>query len=330
MTSDPTILELQRPVRKQLDQVQDQLKGLFKTPIPILNEVGGHVLASRGKKFRPTMLLLTAKLRGHLGKEAIICATVVELVHAAALIHDDSVDRSQLRRGMPTVNGLWTDEMAIIMGDYMYAQSMSLLVEHELTAAMGILARVVSEMSCGEAMEFQHAYDLDVAESDYEELIRSKTGSLIGAATEIGAGLNGGGKDMKRRLAYRAFGEKVGVAFQIVDDLFDYLSDSEVAGKPVGYDLAEGKVTLPLIAALRQAKPSDRKKLHALASRKKWTKGQWAQLCALIEASGGFEYARQRARQLADEARSILASEPRSAARKALDVAVDYAIQRDH
>ena len=135
---------------------------------------------------------------------------------------------------------------------------------------------------------------------------------------------------MKRRLAYRAFGEKVGVAFQIVDDLFDYLSDSEVAGKPVGYDLAEGKVTLPLIAALRQAKPADRKKLHALASRRKWTKGQWAQLCALIEVSGGFEYARQRARQLADEARSILASEPRSAARKALDVAVDYAIQRDH
>ncbi|MEO5987461.1 MAG: polyprenyl synthetase family protein [Candidatus Eisenbacteria bacterium] len=330
MTTDPSILELQRPVRKQLDLVQDQLKGLFKTPIPILNEVGGHVLASRGKKFRPTMLLLTARLRGHLGKDAIICATVVELVHAAALIHDDSVDRSQLRRGMPTVNGLWTDEMAIIMGDYMYAQSMALLVEHGLTAAMGILARVVSEMSCGEAMEFQHAYDLDVKESDYEELIRSKTGSLIGAATEIGAGLNGGGRDKKRRLAYRVFGEKVGVAFQIVDDLFDYLSDSEVAGKPVGYDLAEGKVTLPLIAALRQASTTDRKKLHALASRKKWTKGQWAQLCALIGSSGGFDYARARARQLADEARSILASEPRNAARKALDVAVDYAIQRDH
>src|ERR1051325_1746277 len=149
MTADRSIVALQRPVRRQLDQVQDRLRGLFKTSIPILNEVGGHVLATRGKKFRPTLLLLTAKLRRHL--------------------HEDSVDRSHVRRGQPTVNGLWTDEMAIIMGDYMYAQSMSLLVENGHNQAMAILARVVSEMSCGEAMEFQHAYDLDVTESQYEE-----------------------------------------------------------------------------------------------------------------------------------------------------------------
>lgn len=330
MTVDSQILAVQKPVRRQLDMVQKHLRGLFRTPIPILNEVGGHVLATRGKKFRPTVLLLTARLRGDLGEDAIICATVVELVHAAALIHDDSVDRSHLRRGMPTVNGLWTDEMAIIMGDYLYAQSMALLVEHELNPAMGILARVVTEMSCGEALEFQHAFDLDVTEAQYEELIRAKTGSLIGAATEIGAGLNGGQRSEKRRLAFRQFGEKVGVAFQIVDDLFDYLSDSEVAGKPVGYDLAEGKVTLPLIAALRQAGTADRRKLVALASRKKWSKAQWAQLRALIESCGGFDYARARAQTLADEARVVLANEPASPARKALDIAVDYAIQRDH
>src|SRR5512147_1368792 len=187
-----SISVVQKPVRRELERVQAHLKGLFKTPIPILNEVGGHVLATRGKKFRPTLLLLTAKLRGHLGEDAVVCATVVELVHAAALIHDDSVDRSHLRRGMPTVNGLWTDEMAIIMGDYLYAQSMSLLVDHRLNDAMGILAAVVTEMSCGEALEFQHAFNLDVSEADYEELIRAKTGSLIGAATEVGAALNGG------------------------------------------------------------------------------------------------------------------------------------------
>ena len=330
MTVDHQILAVQKPVRRQLDAVQKQLRGLFKTPIPILNEVGGHVLATRGKKFRPTLLLLTAKLRGELNAEAITCATVVELVHAAALIHDDSVDRSHLRRGMPTVNGLWTDEMAIIMGDYLFAQSMSLLVEHKLNAAMGILARCVTELSCGEALEFQHAYNLDVTEEEYEELIRAKTGSLIGAATEIGAGIDSTGRDLKRRAVYRGFGEKVGVAFQIVDDLFDYLSDSEVAGKPVGYDLAEGKVTLPLIAALRQASEADRKKLRALASRKKWTKGQWEQLRALIEKTGGFEYSRQRAQALADEARGILAREPRTSARRALDAAIDYAVKRDH
>jgi octaprenyl-diphosphate synthase len=321
---------VQKPVRRELERVQTHLRELFRTPIPILNEVGGHVLATRGKKFRPTLLLLTARLRGHLGREAVLCATVVEMVHAAALIHDDSVDKSGLRRGLPTVNGLWTDEMAIIMGDYLYAQAMATLVTHKLDTPMGILARVVTEMSCGEALEFQYAYDLDVTEAKYEELIRAKTGSLIGAATEIGAGLNGGAKDLKRRNRYRKFGETVGLAFQIIDDLFDYLGDSEVTGKPVGSDLAEGKVTIPLIAALRQAGESDRKKLRKLALRKRWTAEQWSQLKTLVEGCGGFDYARDRALQHADEARRILAGEPDGAARQALDRAIDYAVRRNH
>ncbi len=321
---------VQKPVRRELEQVQTHLRELFRTPIPILNQVGSHVLATRGKKFRPTLLLLVARLRGHLRRDAVLCAAVVEMVHAAALIHDDSVDRSDLRRGMPTVNGLWTDEMAIIMGDYLYARAMSLLVLHKQDVAMGVLARVVTEMSCGEALEFQYAYDLDVTEDQYQELVRAKTGSLIGAATEIGAGLNGGARHPKRRQKYRRFGERVGVAFQIVDDLFDYLGDPEVTGKPVGYDLAEGKVTLPLIAALRYASESDRRRLKRLALRKRWTQAQWNQLRALIERCGGFEYARGRAVALAEEARGVLGDEPDGPARRALDQAVEYAVRRDH
>jgi octaprenyl-diphosphate synthase len=336
---------VQRPVRRELERVQAQLRESFRTPIPILNQVGGHVLATRGKKFRPTLLLLTAKLEGTLGADAVRCATVIEMVHAAALIHDDSVDRSDLRRGRPTVNGLWTDEMAIIMGDYLYAQSMAILVEHGLDVAMSVLARVVSEMTCGEALEFQYAYDLDVTEPQYEELIRAKTGSLIGAATEIGAGLNGGGRDLKRRARFRRFGEKVGVAFQIVDDLLDYLGEPDVTGKPVGYDLAEGKVTLPLIAALRGATDRDRRRLRSLALRKRWTVTQWNALRALIARCGGFDYARERAHALAGEARAIVNGDLRPAtpagkngraapagvreARLALDRAVDYAVQRE-
>ncbi len=337
---------VQKPVRRELERVQAQLRESFRTPVPILNQVGGHVLATRGKKFRPTLLLLVAKLRGHVGEDAVRCATVVEMVHAAALIHDDSVDRSDLRRGRPTVNGLWTDEMAIIMGDYLYAQSMALLVEHKLDVAMGVLARVVAEMTCGEALEFQYAYDLDVTEAQYEELVRAKTGSLISASTEIGAGLNGGARDLRRRARFRRFGEKVGVAFQIVDDLFDYLGDPDVTGKPVGYDLAEGKVTLPLIAALRNGSERDRRRLRSLALRKRWTVTQWKGLKALIEKCGGFEYARLRAHALAQEARAIMNGDlgPRAEvskngrgpvtagvreARLALDRAVDYAVQRE-
>jgi octaprenyl-diphosphate synthase len=321
---------VQKPVRRELERVQTHLRELFRTPIPILNQVGGHVLATRGKKFRPTLLLLTARLRGNLGREAVLCATVVEMVHAAALIHDDSVDKSGLRRGLPTVNRLWTDEMAIIMGDYLYAQAMATLVTHKLDTPMGILARVVTEMSCGEALEFQYAYDLDVTEAQYEELIRAKTGSLIGAATEIGAGLNGGATDRRRRTRYRRFGETVGLTFQIVDDLFDYLADPQITGKPVGSDLAAGKVTLPLIAALRLAGEADRRRLRRLALRKRWTADQWTQLKSLVERCGGFEYARARALSHADAARRILDGEPDGAARQGLGRAIDYAVRRDH
>jgi octaprenyl-diphosphate synthase len=320
---------VQKPVRRELGRVQTHLRRLFRTPIPILNEVGGHVLATRGKKFRPTLLLLSARMRGRVGEDAVLCATVVEMVHAAALIHDDSVDKSGLRRGHPTVNGLWTDEMAIIMGDYLYAQSMATLVTHQLTTAMEIMARVVTDMTCGEALEFQYAYDTSVTEAQYEELILAKTGSLIGAATEIGASL-GSRPDPRRRARWRKFGDKVGVAFQIVDDLFDYLAEPEVTGKPVGSDLADGKITLPLIAALRQATEPDRRRLRALALRKRWTPGQWDSLRRLIERAGGFTYARGRAQALAEEARALLDAESDGPARHALDAAIDYAVSRDH
>ena len=252
-------------------------------------------------------------------------------MHAAALIHDDSVDNSRLRRGRPTVNGLWTDEMAIIMGDYLYAQSMAILVRYKLDLAMEVMARVVADMSCGEALEFQHARDLGVTEAQYIELVRAKTGSLIGAATEIGGGSNGNGAGPRARSRMKQLGEAIGIAFQIVDDLFDYLGDTEVTGKPVGYDLAEGKVTLPLIAALREARESDRRRLRSLALRKRWTGAQWQELRSLIEDCGGFAYARARAQAVAREARALLNGDAGArAAHRALDRAIDYAVKRDH
>jgi octaprenyl-diphosphate synthase len=275
---------------------------------------------------------------------------VVEMMHAAALIHDDSVDRSELRRGLPTVNGLWTDEMAIIMGDYLFAHAMGLMVRNRLDHALEVLARVVTEMSCGEAMEFQYAYDLDVSEESYTEMVRAKTGSLIGAATEIGAGCGterrarrspakaAGRAPHGMRRKFREFGERLGVAFQIVDDLLDYLGDPEVTGKPMGSDLAEGKVTLPLIAALREASEADRRRLKRLALRRRWTPLQWSQLRALIEKCGGFAYARACADGFAADSGRLLdealgparsRSVPATEARRALRQAVDYAVRRD-
>jgi octaprenyl-diphosphate synthase len=339
-------------VRRELVQVQGLLRDAFRTSIPILNRVGGHVLATRGKKFRPTLLLLTARVRDRLDGPAVLSAAVVEMVHAAALIHDDSVDRSALRRGLPTVNGLWTDEMAIIMGDYLFGHAMGLMVRNRLDHPLEVLARVVTEMSCGEALEFQYAYDLEVTEEQYIEMVRAKTGSLIGAATEIGAGCavdrgrrrpvakkTAGSRRPAPRVTFREFGERLGVAFQIVDDVFDYLGDPEVTGKPMGSDLAEGKITLPLIAALRDASEVDRRRLKRLALRRRRTAIHWSQLRALIEKCGGFAYARKCAEGFAADSRGLLdeamgpgqsRSAPVVAARRALGQAVEYAVRRDH
>jgi len=321
---------VQKPVRRELNAVEQHLRDLFHTPVPILNRVGGHVLAGGGKKFRPTLLLLVARLKGEPSPHAVLCAAVVEMVHAAALVHDDSVDKSLLRRGLPTVNGLWTDEMAIIMGDYLYAQAMSALVGAKLDMPMQVMARVVTEMSCGEALEFELAHSGDVAEEQYFAMVHAKTASLIGAACEIGAGLNGGAHNPARRKRYREFGEKVGVAFQIVDDLLDYLGEPEVTGKPVAADLADGKMTLPLIAALRQASERDARRLRIMLKRRRWAPGQWEALRTLVERTGGFDYARARAEALADEARALLLADPVAPARRALSMAVDYAVRRNH
>lgn len=328
---------VQRPVRRELEQVQGLLRDAFRTSIPILNQVGGHVLATRGKKIRPTLLLLTARLRGPIGEEAVLSAAVVEMLHAAALIHDDAVDSSVLRRGLPTVNGLWTDEMAIIMGDYLFGHALHLMVRHRLGLGLEILTRVVGDMTGGEALEFQYAYDLEVTETQYEELIRAKTGSLIGAATELGAGLGRTPPARGARATFREFGERLGTAFQIVDDLLDYLGDPEVTGKPVGCDLAEGKVTLPLIAALREAGDADGRRLKRLALRKRRTPAQWRQLRELIEKCGGFAYARERAASLAADSHRLLSdaagrpsrSAGAAAARRALERSVDHAVRRD-
>lgn len=318
---------VQGPVRRELAQVDRQLATLFRSPIGIINQVAGHFLATRGKKFRPTLLLLVARLEGKADRSLISAACVVEIIHAAALIHDDSVDKSLLRRGLPTVNNLWTDEVAIIIGDFLYSKAFTKMVDENLHPAMEILARVSHEMTIGEALEFEHENDLAVSEEDYLEVIRAKTATLIGGACQIGASANGAASDRSRVKRFYRFGEQIGMAFQIADDLFDYVGDPSATGKGVGGDLESGKITLPLIHALKhggRAAP----RIGALVEKKQLAPPEWRELVTLLERGGHVAYAQERADAFAARARRALAPETDSPIKAALADAVLYAVAR--
>jgi len=321
---------VQGPVRRELAQVDRQLAQLFRSPVAIVNAVAGHFLGTRGKKFRPTLLLLVARLGGRVERRQVMGATVVELIHAAALIHDDSVDNSVLRRGLPTVNRLWDDDVAIVVGDFLYSKAFETLVSARLLPAMEILADASHQMALGEALELQYEGRLDLAEEEYLRVIDAKTASLMAAACELGAlrGRTATPPARRRRLRFRRFGRAVGMAFQIADDVIDFLGHPAETGKRLGTDLREGKVTLPLIHALRRLRGARRARLVALAARRRLARPEFRELVALIGAGDGFAYATACARAYAAQAQRLLAREPDSPVKEALGHAVDYAVGR--
>ncbi len=239
------------------------------------------------------------------------------------------MDKSLLRRGLPTVNNLWNDEVSIIIGDFLYSKAFTKMVDEELNPAMQILARVSHEMTIGEALEFEHESDLDVTEEQYVEVIRAKTATLIGGACQIGAlaNANGHAADAARGKRFYRFGEQVGLAFQIADDLFDYVGDPSTTGKGVGGDLESGKITLPLIHALKNG-GKDAGRVGRLVEKKRLEPAEWTDLVALLERGGHVAYAQERADAYARRARRALAPESDSPIKDALGDAIQYAIAR--
>jgi octaprenyl-diphosphate synthase len=319
--------EIQGPVRRELERVDGELLELFRSPIGIVREVAGHFLGTRGKKFRPTLLLLVARLGGPAGRAQVVLASVVELIHAAALIHDDSVDKSALRRGRPTVNHLWNDNVAIVIGDFLYSKAFQTMVALGLFEEMKVLAGVTHHMSIGEALEIEHEGRLELSEREYLDVIAAKTASLMAAACQLGAMRRGNGAGAER---FRSFGDAVGMAFQITDDVFDFVGDPAETGKRRGTDLREGKVTLPLIHARKRLAPARRDRLEELALRRRLPAREFQELVGLIEEGGGFRSALRRAQGYAREAKRHLEGEPAGPIRAALERAVDYAVSRTH
>jgi octaprenyl-diphosphate synthase len=324
-THTPKLSQIQRPVRDELERVVDELRRIVVSEFPAIGEVNDHLLWARGKLFRPTLLLLSSRVHGGpAATGAVTLAAIVELVHLATLVHDDAVDHSVLRRGMPTVNALWNHQTAVIMGDYLYSRSISALAELGRVDYIQVLSRAANDMSVGELRQLSSCDALQFSEQDYDRLISSKTASLMSAACELGAAA--GAEQYRGALA--SYGHALGMAFQIADDLLDYTTEAAI-GKPVGQDLREHKVTLPLIAALRQMPAAARMDVASFFAEPVPSDAGIELVAALVREHGGLEYARGRADQFGARAADALLHLPQGPATDALHAAVGYVVERN-
>jgi octaprenyl-diphosphate synthase len=317
--------DIQAPVQHELDRVPGELRRIVTADVPLVQEVGDHLLSMKGKLLRPTLVLLAGSVEDRLQSErAITGAALVELLHLATLIHDDAVDHSVLRRGMPTVNALFSHQVSVIMGDFLYSRVMRELVSLGDLEMMRVMSNASDAMTLGEMRQLAAFDALAFSEDDYERLIKAKTSALFVAACAVGA-LTGAPAHTD---ALTRFGERLGMAFQVADDLLDYTESSAMTGKPSGLDLKEHKVTLPLIAAMRTMSPAARREVERLFATSEPDEEAVAGVIALVRDAGGLEYARRRAEQFAQEAEDALAGLPESAARGALVDAIGYAVDR--
>jgi octaprenyl-diphosphate synthase len=319
-----TLGDLQRPVRARLERVPLELQRIVAADFGLIAEVNAHLFQMQGKLFRPTLLLLAEEAAGVRDVRSITLAAVIELIHLATLVHDDSVDHSVLRRGMPTINSLFSHQVSVIMGDYLYSRAVIELVGLDDLEPLRVLSRVTNEMTVGEMRQLLAHEPLEFSEQSYDLLIQAKTASLLSGACEVGA-LRAA---PPARRALRRFGGALGMAFQIVDDVLDYTGDPSVTGKPTGSDLREHKVTLPLIAALPRMDPAGRRQVDVLMASAEPEDALIEEVIAAVGEAGGLEYARERALLLAQQADAELEVLPPSPARDALRASITYVVDR--
>ena len=319
-----SLADLQAAIEPRLGQVETEMRRMIEADFPLISDVNQHLMRMRGKMFRPTLVLLADEATGGPSSRGATLAAVIELIHLATLVHDDAVDHSVLRRGMPTINALFSHQVSVIMGDFLYSRAVVELVRFGDLGALAILARVTNEMTIGEMRQLLAHDPLGFTEVQYDLLIKAKTASLISGACEVGALT----APLVERRALAQFGEKLGMAFQIVDDLLDYTSDESVTGKPSGLDLREHKVTLPLIYALPRFSVAERRALESLLDNPAPVDQEIAAVVAMVAAHGGLEQARERAQRLVVEAEDELSRLADTPARETLRASLAYVLDR--
>ncbi|MEP6730524.1 MAG: polyprenyl synthetase family protein [bacterium] len=316
--------EIQAPVRERLEEVVAEMKRVVSADLPLIEQVSSHLLQIRGKMFRPTLTLLASETARSSQPRVVTLAAVLELMHLASLVHDDSVDHSAMRRGLPTVNSLFSHQVSVIMGDFLYSRALEALVSLGDLDLLRVLTGVSTQLTIGEMRQLAAIDALSFTAQDYEMLIKAKTASLLSAACETGAMC--GAKT--HREALRFYGERLGMAFQVADDILDYTETASVTGKPSGLDLKEHKVTLPLIAALPRLSRTGRETVEVLFATEAPTDDHVAEVITLVREAGGIDDARRRGEEFAREAEEALDRLPDTPARAALADTILYVMNR--
>jgi octaprenyl-diphosphate synthase len=293
---------------------------------PRIPEVTAHLIEAGGKRLRPLLTLAAARMLGYGGPFHIHLAATVEFIHTATLLHDDVVDESLRRRGRPTANLLWDNKSSVLVGDYLFARSFQLMVETGSLRVLDILSNASATIAEGEVLQLTAARDLGTAEAIYLQVIRGKTAALFAAATEVGGVIAGAGDDMTAHLA--TFGDALGIAFQIADDLLDYGGQDSAIGKNTGDDFREGKVTLPVIKAVAKANPDERAFWVRVIEKGDQRDGDLARARELMHRHGALEAARQDALDWAQRAREALVNLPAHPLRQILDDLTRYVVSR--
>jgi octaprenyl-diphosphate synthase len=318
------VKNVKKPIAQELDLFEKKFTESVRSRNPMLDRIMRFIIRRKGKQMRPMFVFLAAKISGQVTEATYRASSLIELLHTATLVHDDVVDDANMRRNFFSINALWKNKVAVLVGDYLLSKGLLLSLDNDDFRILKIVSTAVKEMSEGELLQMEKTRKLDIKEDVYFEIIRSKTASLLASACAAGAWSATEDEEMTRQ--FHSFGEKIGISFQIKDDLFDYGHDN--IGKPTGIDIKEKKMTLPLIYTLQQADEATRRKIIYIVKNQNKDKQKVNEVIELVKKSGGIEYARQKMMEYQREAMEILHRFPESEARTAMEELVHYVTER--
>ena len=321
-----TLDEIKLPVEQELKRFSAYFKESMRSSVYLVDTVARYIVKQKGKRIRPIVVFLTAKTCGDINESTFRGATLVEILHTATLVHDDVVDDADTRRGLASINAVWKNKIAVLMGDYLLSTGLMLSLRHDDIYFLKTVSDSVRRMTEGEILQIQKSRELDIDEATYLKIISNKTASLLSTCSEIGAASTT--QDPAKRALMKKFGEYVGMAFQIRDDILDYTSRKSILGKPVGGDMKEKKITLPLIHSLLNAPKKDARRVLKLI--KNGASGKdVGYVVDFVSGNGGIEYAEKRAKEFGDQARECLNTFPESDAKQSLESFIDFVMERD-